>query len=234
MGILKSYVFRLIAVTAILLFQFCTTTVAPSSILPKPEIETVRLNISPKFQESIHIHWSMPQQSHSEINSYTLLRMFDADTFFSVLSENIPADTFNFHDNLDPVLFPVSSAERNPVYYRIFAIDQSGRCGDTSEPCTLYLVQQPTFLSFDTLTGCLSWSSNVNFGGVLSYCKIWKDSMAQSITGLEIPRYPQTDKPAVFTTCFPAGTINGGRWFFALFIRSSEHYSLRIGYFDVP
>ncbi|NLL14527.1 MAG: hypothetical protein GX267_14075 [Fibrobacter sp.] len=234
MGILKSAFFQIIFSASILIFQFCTPVVAPHFTLPKPTIQTVKLDISNRFKEAIHINWSMPQAGSSEIQSYTLLRMFESDSFYSVLSENIPPDTFNFYDHLDPASFPLSSIERNLVYYRIFAIDKSGFSGDTSEPCTLCIVQQSSLIDIDLNTGCISWFSDLHFGGLLSYCKIWKDSLQKSITGSELTAYPQTDKPAIFTTCFPADSIDRGRWFYALFVRSSDCHSLKVGYFDVP
>ncbi len=233
MGILKSSFLRVTFSTTILVYQFCTP-VAPHSFLPKPTIHTANLAISKQFKEAIHIGWSMPQTELFAVHSYTLLRMFEADSFYSVISENIPSDTFNFYDNLDPASFPLSSIERNQVYYRIFAIDKSGYPGDTSEPCTLHLVQQPSFIDIDMSTGCLSWLSDIHFGGLLSYCKIWKDSLENSIIGSEQHAYPQTDKPAVFTTCFSSDSIDSGRWFYALFLRSSDQYSLKVGYFNVP
>lgn len=234
MGILKSAFFRIIFLTSILICQFCTPVVAPHSPLPRPIIQSVKLDISKSFKEAIHINWSMPQTNSSVVQSYTLLRMFEADSFYSVISENIPPDTFNFYDNLDPASFPLSSIDRNQVYYRIFAFDKSGFSGDTSEPCTLYLVQQSSLIDINLNTGCISWSSDIHFGGLLSYCKIWKDSLQKSITGSELHAYPQTDKPAIFKACFPADSIDRGRWFFALFLRSSDCHSLKVGYFDVP
>lgn len=234
MGILKSTFLQVTFLTSILIYQFCTPVVAPHSSLPKPSIQTVNLDISNSFKEVVHINWSMPQTDSSAIQSYTLLRMFETDSFYSVLSENIPPDTFNFYDNLDPASFPLSSTERNQLYYRIFAIDESGFYGDTSEPCTLFLVQQSSLMNIDLNTGCISWFSDIHFGGLLSYCKIWKDSLQKSINGSEQHVYPQTDMPAVFTTCFPTDTIDRGRWFYAFFLRSSDCHSLKVGYFDVP
>jgi len=233
-GILKSAFFRAILLTTILAYQFCTQVVVPHSSLPKPMIQTVNLDISGNFKEAIHINWSMPQTISSAVQSFTLLRMFESDSFFSVISENIPPDTFNFYDNIDPSSFPLSSIERSQVFYRIFAIDESGFSSDTSEPCTLSLVQQPSLISVDLNTGCINWLSDIHFGGLLSYCKIWKDSLHKSITGPELHAYPQTDKPAVFKTCFPADSIDRGRWFYTLFLRSSDYHSLKVGYFDVP
>lgn len=234
MGILKSAFFRIIFLTSILICQFCTPVVAPHFPLPRPTIQSVNLDISKDSREAIHINWTMPQTDSSVVQSYTLLRMFEADSFYSVLSENIPPDTFNFYDNLDPASFPLSSIERNQVYYRIFAFDKSGFSGDTSEPCTLCLVQQSSLIDIDLNTGCISWFSDIHFGGLLSYCKIWKDSLQKSITGSELHAYPQTDRPAIFKACFPADSIDRGRWFYALFVRSSDCHSLKVGYFDVP
>ncbi len=234
MGILKSAFFRVTFLVTILIHQFCTPVVAPHSSLPKPTIQTVNLGISNSFKEAIHINWAMPQTESSVVQSYTLLRMFEADSFYSVLSENIPPDTFNFYDNLDPASFPLSSIERNQVYYRVFAIDKSGFSSDTSEPCTLCLVQQSSLLSLDLNTGCISWFSDIHFGGLLSYCKIWKDSLQKNLTGKEQHAYPQTDRPAIFKTCFPTDIIDRGRWFYAFFLRSSDCHSLKVGYFDVP
>ncbi|HEX3020096.1 MAG TPA: hypothetical protein VHP36_07325 [Chitinispirillaceae bacterium] len=232
MAILKSTAFP---VTIVILFcLYCTPSVAPLASIPKPEIHAVRLDISAKLKEAVHISWSLPQQASSTVKSFTLLRMSGADSLYSVISENIPVDTHNFWDNLEPAAFPVSSSEIDTVYYKIFAIDDLERSGDTSEPCTLYLVQQPVLKSIDLNTGSISWLSNIHFGGLISYCKIWNDSLNKTFVGPEQPVYPPTDKSAVFTYHIPLQSISSGHWYYAFFLRISDAHSIRIGDFNVP
>lgn len=218
----------------LILCFFCTTTVSPTSQLPRPTINSVELTVSKQFKEAIHISWSIPPGNNSSIMSFTILRMTDSDSFYNVYSENIPADTFNFYDPVEPSLFPTSSAEVKSVYYRIFAIDDLDLSGDTSEACTLSIVQQPSLSNIDLSTQCLTWSSNIHFGGLFSYCKIWMDSLQNGYTGPEQIAYPPTDNLAVFTNCFSEKTLSSGRWQYAIFIKSIDASSVRIGYFDVP
>jgi hypothetical protein len=164
--------------------------------------------------------------------------MFPGDSAFDIFtqSQHIPADTLHFYDNLDPLVFPASGSNFSLLQYKIFAIDSLGRPGDTSDVCSLLVIQQPALNSFNLATNCLKWSSNAAFGGYFSYCKIWKDEYTKSWTGLRMDAYPPTDQPAVFTTCLPDSLkpLSTGRWHYAFFLEVVESRSLKTGFIDIP
>lgn len=213
---------------------FCTKFQLDPPSLPKPVIQSIDLTISKDFKEAALIKWSVDNFDVAGPYSFTLLRMSEIDSLFSIISENIPADTLNFFDLIEPDFFPSSSAQTFSVYYRLIPVDELGRYGDTSEACTLKLAQQPSLNEIDLITRCLSWYSNLHFGGIISNCRVWKDSLQFSYSGPEQILYPATDNSAFFSTCFPDISFNSGRWYYALFLKSIDARSIRIGYIDAP
>jgi hypothetical protein len=191
------------------------------------------------FVEAVHLQWTPPEKSTISPNFYTILRMFPGDSVFDIFTQSqyIPADTLDFYDNIDPSVFPASGSNFGLLQYKIFALDSLGRPGDTSDVCSLRVIQQPALDSLNLVTNCIQWSSNADFGGPKSYCTIWKDDKIQSWTSNTTVVYPPTDQPAIFTACLPDSLkpLSTGRWYYALFIDIGDYsHSVKTGFIDIP
>ena len=164
--------------------------------------------------------------------------MLPEDSIFDIfpLSQYIPADTLQFFDPLEPAHFSPGSGHFNSMYYRIYAVDEFGRHGDTSDICTLLLVAQPQFETISEQGECISWNSDLHIGGLFSHCVLWNDARKETWTSQRYDAFPPTDAPALFKACFPESLrpLPTGRWYYALFLEAVETRSLKVGYIDVP
>jgi len=186
------------------------------------------------YHEGVHISWTLAQKEPARIRSFTLMRKFPADSVFDVFggSRGIPADTADFYDVLAGHTFPEEGFDS--VYYRLCAVDDEGRTGDTSEACVVTLAPQARLVGFDPKNGCLLWESWIR-GGIFSWCSVWDATMAYEWASQRQDAFPHTDQPGSFSACFPDSLQPPppGRWYFALFVRANDTYSLKIGSIDV-
>jgi hypothetical protein len=187
------------------------------------------------YREAVHLSWTTAAGEAAAVASYTLLRKIQPDTVYDVFagSRLIPADTADFCDGLTGFTFPANGFDS--IFYRICAVDTFGRTGDTSDACPVILAPQPDLIGFDTAQACLRWESWIR-GGVFSWCTVWNARDGRGFTGEMLQEFPFTDQPARFSQCFPDSLSPpaGGRWYYALYIRANESYSLVIGSLDAP
>ncbi|MBN1575824.1 MAG: hypothetical protein JW913_04685 [Chitinispirillaceae bacterium] len=186
------------------------------------------------YHEAVHLSWMFTRTENTPVHSYSLLRKFPADSFFDVFlgSQQIPADTTHFYDKLARHPFPVKGFDS--ISYRLCAVDTFGRTGDTSDECTVVLAPQPQFVNYTTANGCLQWESWIR-GGIFSWCTVWHETGRREWTSQRQDAFPQTDQPGRFSACFPDSLQPPfpGRWYYALFVRANDTYSLKIGTIDV-
>jgi hypothetical protein len=207
--------------------------------LSKPQLAfvgfTVVSNGNDGYTEAIHLHWTIAKNDENPVHSFTLLRKLPDDSVVDVFSGSrlIPPDTGDFFDELVNYTFPQNGFDS--LVYRIFAVDASGRSGDTSKICIVFVVPQPFLILMNPATSCCSWESWIR-GGVFSWCRIWRKGEAVDWTSKQYLEFPLTDKPAAFSACFPDSLqpMDGGRWYYALFVKAGESYSLKTGVTDVP
>ena len=187
------------------------------------------------YHVSVHLSWTFDKDGEQPVYSYTILRKLPSDSVFEVFSRSreIPADTFNFYDDLENLTYPLSGFDS--IQYRMYAVNKKGYSSDTSAECLIFLAPQPVFNSFDASTRCLEWESWIR-GGITSWCVVWSDEAGRSWTSPQRDEFPFTDEPALFSACLPdsLGTPGDDRWFYALYLRSNEANSLTIGEIDVP
>ncbi len=224
------------------LFLTCKT-VSPDlpPRLDSPVLRPIELAVikkSSEYVEAAHLTWSKPLSDSVEVAYYNLLRMFPGDSGYNdnfPSSQGIPASIENF---FDPLInsFPSALESYRPLIYRIYVVDELGRAGDTSAPCTLLVVKQPSLKHSDLTKGCFTWSSDVNLSGPYSYCHLWSDSSNLSWTSNTMYTFPPTDKPAEFSACIPDSLMKffHGTWFYALFIDIGGSQSLKTGTLYVP
>jgi len=212
---------------------------APLRIAGRPELRFVEMapvaDPVDGYRESVHLHWEFDRSDDQPLRFFTLLRKLSADSAFDVFfgSQLIPADTADFFDALEYHVYPRSGADS--VLYRMYTIDTLGRSGDTSEICRVILAPQPVVTALDNSTRCIEWESWIR-GGILSWCVIWSDENGRSWTSPRREEFPFTDKAAVFNACLPDSITfsSGSRWYYALYIKAYEAYSLKIGAVGVP
>lgn len=187
------------------------------------------------YRESIHIAWTTPSVSTATINSFTLLRRIPPDSVFDIFtgSRKIPAGITDFYDDLAGFVFPVNGFDT--IFYRICAVDENARTGDTSETVTVILAPQANMTRYDTAYACFQWDSWIR-GGVFSWCTVWSDSVGASFTSSTEQTFPDTDEPARFSACFPDSIALPvhGRWYYALYIKANESSSLKVGSIYAP
>lgn len=236
------YVNHGLSVVALLVLYFCSCF----PVDPRPE----RLSGSPEltcggmvpvadpvdgYRESIQLSWTFDTDEDQALHSFTLLRKLAGDSVFDVFprSREIPVDTSHFFDELENQVFPRSGIDS--VKYRILAVDSFGRTSDTSSVCTFLLAPRPVFTSFDASARCLAWESWIR-GGSTSWCVVWSDDADRSWTSPRRDEFPFTDEPARFSACLPdsLGMLREERWYYALYLRANEAYSLTIGELDAP
>lgn len=188
-----------------------------------------------EYYEAIHLSWHLNNEEKEYVSCFVLLRKFSEDSIFDVFfgSRAIPSDTFNFYDRLIGYRFPYNGYDS--ICYKIFTIDKYGYNGDTSDVCIVYIAPQPQLKGYDKEKGCIKWESWIR-GGIRSSCKIWNEEKKIEIKSENIELFPFTDKPALFEFCLPDSIkpLIVGKWFYAIYIKASERYSIKVGYFDVP
>lgn len=217
----------------------CIIESPPISKVSKPQLIFDNLSFvkeGEKYYEAIHLIWKLNSNEEREnIASFVLLRKFSEDSTFDIFwgSRTIPADTFNFYDKLVEYRFPENSYDS--ISYRIFAIDKYGNNGDTSDVCVVYIAPQPRLKEYDIEKGCIRWESWIR-GGIRSWCKIWSEEKEIEIMSKEIEEFPTTDKPAEFEFCLPDSLkhLSSGEWYYSIFVKANERYSIKVGNFDVP
>jgi hypothetical protein len=220
-------------------------TCEPPAPLPpepgKPAFTEIKLKVVKDalgdYMEGVHLSWAPPETIPVPISFYTLVRKMPGDSVFDVFtrSSGIPPEISTLEDFLEPQVFPKSDINLSVIYYRIYAVDELGREGQLSDPCSLKLAPQPRnkdILSKDT---CLHWESDIK-GGVFSYAHIWNDNSGDTLTSSKELVFSATDNPARFSACFPPEfhPLAPGKWHYALFVEINETYSLKTGYFNVP
>ncbi|MCX7727159.1 MAG: hypothetical protein N2053_09975 [Chitinispirillaceae bacterium] len=189
-----------------------------------------------EYYEAIHLSWQLNNKDEKEyISSFILLRKFSEDSTFDIFpgSRAIPPDTFYFYDKLIGYRFPENGYDS--VCYRIFTIDKYGNSGDTSDVCIVYIAPQPELKEYDKEQGCIKWESWIR-GGIRSWCNIWNEDKNIEVKSKEMELFPFTDKAALFEFCLPDSLrpLSSGKWFYSIFVKASERYSIKVGFFDVP
>ena len=205
----------------------------------KPVIEKLELavtkNSSAKFCEAVYITWKAPETDPGKIKYYTIIRKFPDDSVFSVfpMSQQIPSQKLEFYNILEPDNFPDEGFYS--VCYRLYAIDNQGASGDTSEICTLKIAPQPILKSIDTSCGSYTWESWIR-SPVTSYSLLWKDNPDNCWQSKKQIDYPSTDQPSTFEAVIPDSLfpLTNGQWHYALFTEAAETKSLKTGFFHVP
>lgn len=187
------------------------------------------------YREAVHLSWTDNGNRSGLIHSYTLLRKLPEDSGYDVFSgsRDIPPDTAFFFDLLDDYAYPDESYDS--IYYCMFATDTTGRAGDTSDPCLLFIAPQAELKLFEDSTGCLKWESWIR-GGIASRCSVWNEENGAHWCSPRMEEFPFTDEPALFTACFPdsLNPQDAARWWYALYIRANTSQSLVTGVIDVP
>jgi len=203
--------------------------------LPAPELTFVELTFTTDLQngvrEAVHLTWNLRNETSASSHTYTLLRKLSSDSLYDVFtsSRGIPADTTNFYDYLYNYQFPETGFDT--ISYRVVAVDTIGITGDTSAVCVVLLAPQPELVSFDMTSGCLLWESWIR-GGVFSWCRVQNASGTRTWTSEKKLEFPLTDKTASFSACVPE--LTRGTWYYALYVKSNNAYSLTTGVTDVP
>ena len=229
------------AVAVAVIMCSCLPVTSPLPQLPgKPVLQFAGMTPVPDpfngYREAVHLTWAAPPDSSAPVCTYTLLRRIPPDSIFDVFAASrlIPADTADFYDDLASHAFPTNGFDS--IYYRICAIDSFARTGDTSAVTTVILAPQPTVTAYDTANACLQWDSWIR-GGVFSWCTLWRESgEGATFTSPPEQKFPFTDEPARFLACFPDSLSPpaAGRWYFALYVKANESYSLNVGFINVP
>ncbi len=232
------YRYHLVLLLLIHILTCLPYTPIPIQKLPKPSLFFAEMAFVPDplegYREAICLRWTMPGTENENIRSFTLIRKFSSDSLFEVFggSRLIPGDTCRFCDILDGHTFPFVGFDS--VFYRIYAVDKSGLNGDTSDICKVILAPQPRLLGYDADRYCFKWESWIR-GGVFSWCAVRHENKLLEWTSEPAVLFPQTDEPALFSSCFPDSMKPpaAGRWYYGLFVKANDSYSLKIGYVDV-
>ncbi|HEX2955802.1 MAG TPA: hypothetical protein VHO70_03160 [Chitinispirillaceae bacterium] len=179
--------------------------------------------------EAAYMQWEIDSDETS-IQYYTLLRKLPSDSIFDVfsLSQRIPPEVTSFYDPVALDIFPTDGFDT--LQYRIFAVDIYGRPGDTSETHVLLLAPQPKLKSSDMTTGCFQWESWIR-GGQISHAEFWIDSSKCSWSSKPEDAFPQTDVPALFSSCKPdsCDLFTRSNLCYALFIDVVDAHSIKVG-----
>jgi hypothetical protein len=229
----------------ILLFPICfilfgSTCILDNIIMPpklkgpvitKANFEAVKLPGIGDYTEALHVSWTPPPTDSNAISAFVLLKRAPGDTIFEQHA-NIPPDTLDFYEAVDRMNFP--SEGYDSMFFRLYALDTLGRPGDTSEICTLYTVPQP---ALDTIAnGCFKWRERGVFSAVMSYMKLWNDSLKIHWTSDKYDAFPPVEKDAEYSACIPDSllAIRKIKWYYSIYIEASERYSILMGTLDVP
>lgn len=200
-------------------------------IISKANFDAVNLPSIGDYTEALHVSWTPPPTDSNAISAFVLLKRVPGDTVFEQYA-NIPPDMSDFYEAVDRSNFPLEGYDS--IFFRVYALDTLGRPGDTSEIYTLYTVPQPLL---DTITkGCFKWRERGVFSGVVSYMKLWNDSLKIQWESDRYDEFPPVEKDAIYNTCIPDSllAIRKIKWYYCLYIEASERYSILMGTLDVP
>jgi hypothetical protein len=154
------------------------------------EVDTKKFDT---YRPAVHLHWQMDLNDSLDITEYIILKKMPLDSNFNVLVRGIPDSVFDFYEPLDNIILPEELSFKS-VLYRIFAKDNYGRSGDTSNIDSIVLLWPPILLT-DTLKNdnVLRWSVSSIQAGFFNYIYLINDS-----SGL-IWKSPKPDTPSYLT-----------------------------------
>jgi len=200
-------------------------------IITKAKFDAVKLPSIGDYSEALHLSWTPPPTDSNAISAFVLLKRVPGDTIFEHYA-NIPPDTSDFYEAVDRTNFPIE--DYDSLCFRLYALDTLGRPGDTSETYILYTVPQP--LTDTIANGCFKWRERGVFSSVISYMKLWNDSLKIHWTSDKYDAFPPVEKDAEYSACIPDSllAIRKIKWYYCFYIEASERYSILMGTLDVP
>ncbi len=169
------------------------------------------------YQRAVHLQWKLLGKDSIPIAQFVILRKQMLDSSYSIMHYGIPDTQYDDWDVLDAGDFPDPGVYAK-IWYRVFALDLSGRSGDTSAADSIRLTWPPRITyPEDTLKNNLfQWSTVLYLGGYYSYLYLWEDARGLLWTSPrpEEPTYGhETPDSHTVTLLSPPGPLSPGKYF---------------------
>ncbi|MBD3419534.1 MAG: hypothetical protein GF398_05380 [Chitinivibrionales bacterium] len=129
------------------------------------------------YAEVIRITWQAPPDTQVAVREYQILRntQTSTDSGFSIAVHSIPPTIQTYNDRIDEIGYPQKDFSVKAIRYRIVAIDEYDRAGDTSATDTVYLANEPSIVYPDTIldSNLFHWRWRGIKAGYTSSMQLW-------------------------------------------------------------